>query len=192
MSTGEAGGGAGNIGTGAGQAPFPPALAADTTRTAFRCRPGKRLQWLPRRLHPPGQPVQRPVAEEYPAQPPGHRSVGNRTVVLQRAINDDRWWFSASRPITKTRRSLRTRRRSAVSPSRSTWPRAKRKPPPLGRPSYCRGQRQTNRSMLEFLTNAKVQKATLVDRLEVPDHPPSIEDSVSKAEAQRRYSRGGT
>jgi outer membrane protein len=44
---------------------------------------------------------------------------------------------------------------------------------------------KTNRSMLEFLTNAKVQKATLVDRLEVPEHPPSIEDAVSKAEAQR-------
>ena len=44
---------------------------------------------------------------------------------------------------------------------------------------------KTNRSMLEFLTNAKVQKATLVDRLEVPDHPPSIDESVSAAEKQR-------
>ena len=44
---------------------------------------------------------------------------------------------------------------------------------------------KTNRSMLEFLTNAKVQNATLVDRLDVPEHPPSIEDAVSKAEAQR-------
>ena len=44
---------------------------------------------------------------------------------------------------------------------------------------------KTNRSMLEFLTNAKVQKATLVDRLEVPDKVPKIEDAVSVAETHR-------
>jgi len=44
---------------------------------------------------------------------------------------------------------------------------------------------KTNRAMLAFLTNAQVDKATLVDRLDVPAQFPSEEDSVRAAENQR-------
>ena len=44
---------------------------------------------------------------------------------------------------------------------------------------------QTNRAMLEFMTNAKVHEASLVDRLEVPQKIPNIEDAVKIAEQER-------